>query len=241
MLVWVASYPRSGNALTMLTLQDVFDEGRIGTVTASDLKLGEMRHELIPGGTAWSVPPELRELRGGELLDAIRERPEPFFIKTHRLREASDPAPALYIVRDGRDAIVSQAHFVKARDAAAYRGFTFGRRVARLTQPGIRAYGDWSQNVLRWTRRRAPVAILRFEDLLGDPAGVVAHACEEIDVPLGPAAGQVLSFDYLRERVPVLFRRGVVGAWQDEMPTQLEERFWRLHGKQMQALGYRRR
>jgi hypothetical protein len=225
----------------MLALQDIFGEPRIGTVTAGDLRLGEMRHELIPGGPAWSAPPELRELRGGELLDAIRERPEPFFIKTHRLREASDPAPGLYIVRDGRDAIVSQAHFVKDQDVAAYRGFSFERRVATLSHPGMRPYGDWSRNVLRWTRRRAAVAILRFEDLLCDPAGVVARACEEIDVPLAPAAGQMLSFSYLHERVPMLFRRGVVGAWHDEMPTQLEDRFWRIHGKQMQALGYRRR
>src|SRR5919201_965837 len=148
MLVWVASYPRSGNALTMLALQDIFGEPRIGTVTAG-------------------------ELRGGELLDAIRERPEPFFIKTHRLSEAADPAPGLYIVRDGRDAIVSQAHFVKDRGVAAYRGLSF----------------------------------------------------ERLDVPLGEARGEMLPFESLHGLVPTLFRRGIVGAWKDEMPPRLEERF----------------
>jgi Sulfotransferase domain len=241
MLVWVASYPRSGNALTMLTLQDVFGERRVGTITADDLRLGDMRDERLPGGRPWRPPPELRGLRGGELLDAIRARPEPFFIKTHRLSEASDPARALYIVRDGRDAVVSQAHFVKDHDVAAYRGLSFARRIATLTRPGMRPYGHWSRNVRRWTRRRAPVAVLRFEDLVRDPADAVAGACERIDVPVGDADGRMLPFESLHELVPALFRRGVVGAWEDEMPPHLEERFWRIHGEQMEALGYRRR
>ena len=240
MLVWVASYPRSGNALTVLTLEDVFGEWRIGTVTASDLRLGRMRHPLVPGGAPWQPPPELRALRGSELLDAMRARPEPFFVKTHRLAEAPDPAPALYIVRDGRDAVVSQAHFVAERGVAAYRGLSFERRLARLTGAGMRPYGHWSGNVRRWTDRRAPVAILRFEDLLRDPAAVVAGACAELEVPLGEPDGEVPSFDYLHKRVPILFRRGVVGAWRDEMPAHLEERFWQIHGTQMEALGYRR-
>src|SRR5436189_5718536 len=135
MLIWVASYPRSGNTLTMLTLEDVFGEHRIGTIAAADLKLGEMRHELVPGGGNWKPGPMLRGLRGRKLLDALRGRPEPFFIKTHRLSEASDRAPALYIVRDGRDAIVSHAHFVKERDLPDFRDLSFDRRVAVLTRP----------------------------------------------------------------------------------------------------------
>src|SRR5436190_562124 len=166
MLIWVASYPRSGNTLTMLTLEDV--------------------------------------------------------------------------VRDGRDAIVSHAHFVKERDLPDFRDLSFDRRVAVLTRPGMRAYGDWSRNVRRWRRRRAPVAIIRFEELLRDPARVVARGCETIGVHLGDADGQLHSFDYLRERLPVLFRRGVVGGWRDEMAPELQERFWRVHGDEMEALGYRR-
>ena len=38
-----------------------------------------------------------------------------------------------------------------------------------------------------------------------------------------------------------MHRRGKAGSWQEEMPPEIEERFWSIHGEEMDALGYSRR
>ena len=240
MLVWVASYPRSGNTLTLLVLRDAFGIAHLGADFSDDLSLGRIPERALPGNDAirWRPPPELEGLEGDALLDALRERPEPYFVKTHRLSRAADSAPALYLVRDGRDALVSHAHFVADNDAPRFRGQDFDRRLATLIHPGIRAHGGWSESVRAWRDRAAPTATIRFEELIADPVAVVATACAEIGVGLPEPAGGAPSFDRLRGLSPLIFRRGQVGAWREEMPAHMQERFWDLHGGQMEALGY---
>ena len=38
-----------------------------------------------------------------------------------------------------------------------------------------------------------------------------------------------------------MHRRGKTGSWQEEMPAELEQTFWELHGDEMRALGYANR
>jgi hypothetical protein len=239
-LVWVASYPRSGNTLTLLVLRDVFGIGRIGSVYWDGLGLGPFPQGLPPAMDAapWAPCPELRRLESETLLEELRARPESYFVKTHRRSEASDPGPALYIVRDGRDAIVSHAHFVEARDTPRFRNKPFARRVAELIHPGIPAVGAWSDNVAAWRERQGPTAIVRFEDLIHDPTGIVADACERLDVALPEASGTLPSFGDTKGQGPTFFRKGIVGGWQDDLAPDLHERFWRYHGSQMKSLGY---
>jgi hypothetical protein len=239
-LVWVASYPRSGNTLTLLVLRNAYRIGRLGADFEEDLSLGRLPARALPGTetSSWRPPPELEGLAGDQLLDALRVLPEPYFVKTHRVSRATDPAPALYLVRDGRDALVSHAHFVSDNDAPRFRGLDFESRLAALIHPGIRAHGGWSRSVRAWRERDGQTATIRFEDLIRDPVSVVGAASAEIGVTLPQPSGRAPSFDRLRELSPLIFRRGEVGAWRDEMPAHLEERFWRYHGMEMKASGY---
>jgi hypothetical protein len=246
MLVWVASYPRSGNTLTMLTLRDGFGIGSLGAVYhGAEVHWEFIRdQETVPptleAPSRWQPPAPLARLKGDALLDALRDQPEPYFMKTHLASRASDPAPALYIVRDGRDALVSHAHFVAGEDAPRFRGLSFNRRLSELIRRGVRVQRGWSGNVRAWRERNAPTALIRFEDLIVDPVGVVARGCKELGVPLPEPEGDLYSFAELRERYPLVFRKGKVGSWREEMPPRLQERFWRIHGAQMESLGYRR-
>ena len=241
MLVWVASYPRSGNTLALLTLRDVFGIVRLGTVHRNRLGLAGLPH--LPPSAArppYEIPPDLINLPNDTLLSALRRRREPFFIKTHRPADASDQAPAIYLVRDGRDALVSQAHRVHEMDKREFRGLTFNRRLARLIQRGTTGFGDWSRHVRAWRGRDARTALVRFEELIVDPSVVVGAACNEIGVPLPEPSGELTPLAIAREHNAIEFRRGEVGTWREEMPPRLHERFWLRHGEEMEALGYRR-
>ena len=149
--------PRSGNTLTLLIIRDVFGVKDLGRVVVEDLDLGHAVRQA-PDRSPSRPPSDLHGLRGKDLLEAIRDRPEPFFIKTHRLVKAADAAPALVVVRDGRDANVSYAHLLGSRrphpaperlprpeggDLAEerYRTLPFDQRLAqadRARNPGLR-------------------------------------------------------------------------------------------------------
>lgn len=241
MLVWVASYPRSGNTLTTLTLRDAFGIGRLGGYfRRDDLNLDRFAQDLPPKllEPPWRPPARLRGLPVTDLLDALRREPDLFFVKTHRLSAAEMPDPALYVVRDGRDAIVSQAHQIMNRPHPRWDDLDFDGRVARLIEPGVPAHGSWSVNVARWLNRPAPNAIVRFEALAADPVATVSEACRRIGVRLPEVSGEVPRFPQLQAAAPKLFRRGQIGAWRDEMTPRMQRRFWRFHGDQMRELGY---
>ena len=102
-------------------------------------------------------------------------------------------------MRDGRDAIVSHAHFVADRGTPRFRGLDFDQRLEQLIRPGVPAYGHWSRNVRRWRRRDAPTSTIRFEQLIRDPAGAIAAALKGLDISVGDPRGDGADFGHLRE------------------------------------------
>jgi hypothetical protein len=226
MIVWIASFPRSGNNLFRATLHRLFG-----------VKSGSVFPEP-PGADPFldALSLHLPE----DSIDALREQDAPVFVKTHRLADADESSPAIYLVRDGRDALVSYAHFVKARRERGFRSLNFRRALSKLIEREIHPYGSWSSNVRAWTRRDAPTAVVRFEELVESPAGIVRDAVESLGVSLPSPTGELPSFEELHERNPVVFRRGEIGSWTSELPARLEQRFWELYGAEMLVMGYSR-
>lgn len=222
-IVWVASYPRSGNNLcSRQTLRAVF-----GAITGAVLNPESLVSRL-------SLDPK------ADPVIAMREHEETVFLKTHRVTDADDPDAAIYLVRDGRDSLVSYAHFVQAQRERKYRSLSFEETVADLIDRTNHPFGSWSGNVRAWTGRDAPTALVRFEKLVEDPVNVVRDAAESLGLSLPEASGEPPSFEELRKQNPALYRRGSTGSWRSELPPPLEERFWERHGVEMEALGYSR-
>jgi Sulfotransferase domain len=226
MIVWLASFPRSGNSLFRATLYQLFGV-RSGSV------FPERR----------GVDPFLDDVSlhlGEDSVDAMRDRKAPVFVKTHRIAEADDPSPAIYLVRDGRDALVSYAHFVKERGERGFKTIPLERVREKLIERENHPYGSWSANVRAWTRREAPTALVRFEELVESPARAVRDAAASVGISLREPSGELPSFKELHEKNPIVFRRGRVGSWRSELEAYLEERFWELHGAEMLLMGYSR-
>lgn len=164
---------------------------------------------------------------------------EPVFVKTHRLPPPDDDRPTVYLVRDGRDAVVSYAHFVRARATPGFKDRTLDQTLEVLIrQDG--EFGSWSRNVREWTRREAPTAVVHFEDLTADPQSALRAAAWGVGVQLGEPSGTLPSTRSFRERDPTLVRTGGVGAWRSALSPRLQRLFWELHGAEMEAMGYPR-
>jgi hypothetical protein len=226
-IVWVASFPRSGNTFLRIVLHRLCGV-RTSTVYDIDGVAERLGKDLIgftdrPGG-----------------LSEMRAVDEPHFVKTHRQRDADvdEDDRAICLVRDGRDALVSWARQASEEDPSTYED-EIRSKVLRVSTAGT---GSWGTNVLSWLRPSAPHrVVLRYEDLIRDPHATVTPIIATVAPALGlrPEAA-IPSLVELRGHDDLFFRRGRTGGHRDELPTELHELFWSRIDNQaaMALLGY---
>lgn len=174
-------------------------------------------------------------------------------IKTHLLPEELPAemaaAKVVYILRDGRDALVSLAHHRK--DIVEPGTDYYNNLLEAIVAPGGSYFGGWSENVQQWTKRAD--LIIRYEDLIADPLAQTERLRALLELP--PAREEKLpSFTDLKFGRPQYgagsgvqfdpgmlqknFRKGKSGSWKAEMPEELQRLFWLIHGEAMQQHGY---
>lgn len=218
-MLWLASFPRSGNTFFRILLHELY-----GIDTA----------EFAVDAPKW-WPTDYAKFP---------------VVKTHELPDALVPGdrdiPAVYLVRDGRDTVVSMA---RHRSNIVVPGSRYWTNVLRVIYN--RRFGGWSRHVRLW-RRRASI-VLRFEELINDPVACVERIRPWIDLP-APMLEKLPSFDSLKSREfrfdqrptqfrsphfrDQFFRRGKAGAWKDELPKPLLWLFYLRHGKTLSEMGY---
>ncbi|MGX6607932.1 sulfotransferase domain-containing protein [Micromonosporaceae bacterium Da 78-11] len=213
MIVWVASFPRSGNTFLRIVLHRLYGV-RTSTVYDIDGVAERLGKELI-GFT--DRPGSLAEMRAAD---------EPHFVKTHRQRDADvhEDDRAICLVRDGRDALVSWARQASEEDPSTYED-ELRSRILRVSMVGT---GSWGSNVLSWLRPPAPHrVVLRYEDLIRDPQATVTPIIATVAPTLGPRPDAAIpSLDELRGHDDLFFRRGRTGSHRDELPTELHQLYW---------------
>lgn len=227
MLVWVASFPRSGNTFLRIVLHRLYGV-RTSTVYDIDGVAERVGAELI-GYTE----------RPGSLAD-MRASDEPHFIKTHRQRDAEVNVDdrAICLVRDGRDALVSWARQSSEENPDGYRAAL----LEKVSNDATTGTGSWGNNVLSWLQPPSPHRItLRYEDLISDPRAAVTPVIASVAPALVQNPDAVIpSLDELRRHDGRFFRRGRVGSHHDELPAEAHQLFWSRPDNQaaMTLLGY---
>ena len=187
-IVWLASYPKSGNTWLRAVLTNYLREedgpasinALIGSSIADSRFLFD-EHTGLPSSDM--TPGELLHHRSRfhELLAA--ELPRPTFVKVHDacLRTSAGllfprvaTAGVIYLVRNPLDVAVSWAH---------HEQWSIGRTVAEMNRPAadLRARSGgiapglpqplltWSGHVTSWLDAGLPLHVVRYEDLLADP------------------------------------------------------------------------
>lgn len=158
------------------------------------------------------------------------------FIKTHAPQD--DPFPAVHIIRDGRDTLVSAAHYAIDFQTA---GLEFPAMLRSLILAEYAPFGHWSDKQMWWAERNAPTVTVRFEDMMADPVGELRRSLEALGLGLKLDGNlPAFTFNDLHEKWPNFFRRGSIGGWRDEMGADLEALFWQHHAPAMNHFGYER-
>lgn len=186
-----------------------------------------------------AAAPRPGEKETPKTLEALANSDSYYVVKTHEMPQ--EDYPALYLVRDGRDSLVSYTHYAMEYEGKSklFQKVFFRRTLRNFIEQDH--FGGWSSNVLAWTQRSTPTAIVKFEDLIVDPIGTLTGNLGQLDYHL-PAVDnpEVPSFEALRKANPFMYRKGQVGGWRKEMPDKLHDLFWERHGAAMDLMDYRR-
>jgi|SRR5579883_1857444 len=222
MIIWLESFPRSGNTFFRILLNRIYGfqtDSIYYSADSANVSRGDTR--------------TLMELMGQSpvrrTLDDLEDDPGVHFVKTHDV-----------IIRDGRDSLVSYAHFVLRTERGivhpTYQDF------CQVLEHLIRSkgFGGWSKNVEAWANRVGDERVICYEELIRNPLGAMARALSDMPIEAVRRGTDVPSFQELQNSVPWFFRRGTVGAWRDEMPRALHELFWAYHYRAMERFGYPR-
>ena len=174
----------------------------------------------------------------------------PMFFKAHAL-----PAPefkrVIYLLRDGRDAMVSYLHFLEAIER---------RRIdfLHLVQNGEGVFPcKWHEHIAQWLANpfQASMLIVRYEDLIRDTVQQLERILSFAGIERSPAQLRAAvcrsSFSSMQQREKeqglgtpqwpkdrLFVRRGKVGSFRDEMPEPVQQAFLREAGPAMNRLGY---
>ena len=153
----------------------------------------------------------------------------PIFMKTHE--STGDDSAAIYIIRDGRAAIVSYFHYL--RDVAL--------APSKLEDviTGNVWIGSWANHYRGWLPMSRPrTLMIRYEDLVERPDIALEEISNFIGLPLKATGELSKSFADLHSFYPQFFRSGS----NDKAISEIEpyaDLFWKHHGDVMDELGYR--
>ena len=156
----------------------------------------------------------------------------------------------IYIIRDGRDALVSFWHYHKA---------VTGEEIHfdRLVEMPVYEFGTWPEHVTSWLRNPygANMITVRYEDLKRDGAAELERVARflglERDREFLTSVVTSCGFQKLRSNEKLFgfgqtfwpgnrrfFRRGDVGSHLAEMPKSAIEKFEIRNGEILRTLGY---
>lgn len=224
-VIWLASYPKSGNTWTRALLAGYFGEGafdlnRLG----AGVSLGDLRSlgDLLGLDPHALRPDELLELRpeAARLLARdVADREEPAIQKIHSANHPTwsgervfpaDAGRALYVVRNPLDVAASWAPFFgrtvdQAVEDLGDEAYVLNRPRRRFSSVLPELLLSWSGHVRSWID--APgldVHVLRYEDLQADTVGAFGSALRFLGVDPDPArvgvAVEAARFDRLQAK-----------------------------------------
>lgn len=142
-IIWLASYPRSGNTLLRTILWNCFGLPSMSIYT-DDLDGNKALAEYIGHVENGKVP------ESGEVIPSI-DLP---LVKTHA--HPVNNNPAIYVIRDGRDACLSLSRF-------------WGGLTKEEVIEGEHNFGSWSDHVNSWNPWDRPnTLLLKYEDMVAN-------------------------------------------------------------------------
>src|SRR5262245_37671581 len=221
MIVWLASYPRSGNTLLRIILNEVF-----GVKTLS--KHNDRRDIGSEQSIREAVGHEFLKGRWEEVYPQMSRASETFFVKTHDGPE--DEAKAIYIVRNGFASILSYQNYLRDFENIE---FTLAEVIA-----GSRDLPSWGYHLDLWNPLQRPqTLLLKYEELVQSPEKQIEQIAQFCQI--SPQKTWKNDFEKFHAINPKFFRKGQAEDPSPLFPEDCRKLCCGLHGDWMERLNYR--
>lgn len=235
-LIWLASYPKSGNTWMRILLANLF-AGANRPADINNLSEPETLASRWRFADDMLVDPdlldnrELQYLRSRHCDFAALDTSRPFFCKTHEKFWAEAGGPvicaaarrALYIMRDPRDVAISLSHHSSLPIDGAIAQMTdkTARSTGQVQLPYI--VGDWGGHVTGWASQKCVhTMIVRYEALHADTVSVLRAI---VDFLGGNATDDEIRRAVAHGSFHELQRQEAANGFRESRPGQ--ERFFR--------------
>jgi hypothetical protein len=187
----------------------------------------------------------LRSLAPGQILVShLHHRPE------YRASLAASGVRCLFLVRDPRDLLVSQAHYIAAERGHRLHDLFAGQPTLQ-DRLRLAISGDVPHRLPSIGQRLGDFAgwlddsdlVVRYEDLIGGEATAARQRTTLHQLYQALGMPQTDAFiggvqDRLRSRVSPTFRRGSTGEWREHFTDETEALFRRAAGPVVERYGY---
>jgi hypothetical protein len=223
-IVWLASYPKSGNTWGRIFLANYL----LGTLAPIPINqvhrigIGDAvahAYRIVAGGrydpmdTVGHLGLREKVLRG-----IVNNGADLNFVKTHNARDRAFGVElilprytraAVYILRDPLDVAVSYARHYGVTAAEAAHAISRPDNTTSADATSVKQYlGDWSAHVTGWTGSADfPVHVMRYEDMMADPQKAFAGLLGFLGIPVEPErlerAVRFSSFDEMKRQESV--------------------------------------
>lgn len=270
-IIWLASYPKSGNTWVRIFLANYLMNSAnpvpINQVHRFGLgdAVAKLYHRVAGRPVNVTDPAQVLPLRDAVLRGIVANNADVNFVKTHCVRRslpgielipAKYTRSSVYILRNPLDMVLSYArHHGQTLEQAVHAighpdNATIGHGEAVLTP-----MGTWSEHVNTWTARAPwPQLVIRYEDLLANPAAEFSKILKLIGIPVEQErldrAIRHASFKELKKQEDEFgfveksassdsfFTTGSSGNWRKDLPEELAQQIIADHGAVMKRFGY---
>ncbi|HVY21506.1 MAG TPA: sulfotransferase domain-containing protein [Bauldia sp.] len=224
-IVWLASYPKSGNTWLRAFLYHLVRIGagipreddelnKLDRASGYEAKLFGLFQQFLGKPLAAASRLEVMGVRSMVQLTVAERMPNVAMMKTHNLLGEVGGMPtinfgasagAIYIVRDPRDVAPSLAkHLGTSIDQAIEVMATPAFATNNNAETAFEIWGTWSEHVESWTQTPNPsVLVVRYEDMLDQPTEIfgriAAHLKQEPTEDQLAEAIELSSFDKLKQ------------------------------------------
>ncbi len=264
-IVWLASYPKSGNTWVRAFLHNyIINAAAPHSINRLvDFSVAENAAAFFGADAAGLSNEQVQSRRPGVHEQLTRLHDDLVFVKTHNANLALHgialcspefTAGAVYIVRDPRDVALSYAAYArKSVDEIIDFMNNAGAATATDATQVFELLGSWSGHALSWVSAKNRL-LVRYEDLLAEPARYFARIIRfigsgAVDAARLERAVAFSGFDVLAGQekaegyraaggVETFFRAGQAGQWRERLSPAQAARIEAAHGEVMKNFGY---